>query len=151
MTNRPLISTCGAVDTAPGARTGPTRGGVDAVSAVCSWIYFSMIASTSRAESTRYSSPLYFTSVPPYLLYSTMSPTSTSSGRRLRRFLEAARAHGEDDALLGLLLGGVRDDQAGGGGLLGVERLDHNAVLERLDGNLGGGRHDPTSPFGDLK
>ena len=64
--------------------------------------------------------------------------------------LEAARAHGEDVALLGLLLGGVRDDQAGGRGLLGLERLDHDAVLERLDGNLGGGRHDPTSPFGDL-
>jgi len=30
--------------------------------------YFSMTASTSRAESTRYSSPAYFTSVPPYLL-----------------------------------------------------------------------------------
>ncbi len=30
--------------------------------------YFSMIASTSRAERTRYSSLLYFTSVPPYLL-----------------------------------------------------------------------------------
>ncbi|EME96580.1 DNA polymerase II large subunit [Streptomyces mobaraensis NBRC 13819 = DSM 40847] len=30
--------------------------------------YFSMIARTSRAERTRYSSPLYFTSVPPYLL-----------------------------------------------------------------------------------
>ena len=30
--------------------------------------YFSITASTSRAESTRYSSPAYFTSVPPYLL-----------------------------------------------------------------------------------
>src|SRR5215469_8634522 len=40
--------------------------------------YFWMIASTSRAESTRYSSPEYFTSVPPYLLYSTTSPTATS-------------------------------------------------------------------------
>src|ERR1700734_1362964 len=30
--------------------------------------YFSMTASTSRAESTRYSSPAYLTSVPPYLL-----------------------------------------------------------------------------------
>ncbi len=30
--------------------------------------YFSMIARTSRAESTRYSSPAYLTSVPPYLL-----------------------------------------------------------------------------------
>ena len=45
--------------------------------------YFSMMASTSRAESTRYSSPEYFTSVPPYLLYSTTSPTFTSIGTRL--------------------------------------------------------------------
>src|SRR6202043_2321205 len=46
-------------------------------------LYFSMTASTSRAESTRYSSPEYFTSVPPYLLYSTTSPTFTSIGTRL--------------------------------------------------------------------
>src|SRR5262249_6351015 len=45
--------------------------------------YLSMMASTSRAESTRYSSPAYFTSVPPYLLYSTTSPTLTSTGTRL--------------------------------------------------------------------
>src|SRR6185437_10408879 len=45
--------------------------------------YLSMTASTSRAESTRYSSPAYFTSVPPYLLYSTTSPTLTSIGTRL--------------------------------------------------------------------
>src|SRR5215469_18014040 len=45
--------------------------------------YLSTIASTSRAESTRYSSPWYFTSVPPYLLYSTTSPTFTSIGTRL--------------------------------------------------------------------
>ena len=29
-------------------------------------VYFSMTARTSRAESTRYSSPAYLTSVPPY-------------------------------------------------------------------------------------
>src|SRR5690606_35775881 len=34
----------------------------------CSGAYFSTIASRSRAESTRYSSPSYLTSVPPYLL-----------------------------------------------------------------------------------
>src|SRR3989440_12177329 len=45
--------------------------------------YFSMTASTSRAESTRNSSPEYLTSVPPYLLYSTTSPTLTSTGTRL--------------------------------------------------------------------
>ena len=58
--------------------------------------YLSTIASTSRADKIRYSSPEYFT-------------------------------------LLGLLLGGVRDDQAGGRGLLGFERADDNAVFEWLD------------------
>src|SRR5579884_680207 len=61
--------------------------------------------------------------------------------------LEAARAHGQDDALLRLLLRGVRDDQAGGGGLLGVQRLDDDAVLKRLDGN---GSHGRDLSFGDI-
>src|SRR4051812_44280258 len=38
-----------------------------------------------------------------------------------------------DLALLGLLLGRVGDDQAGSRGLLRLERLDDDAVLERLD------------------
>src|SRR5215813_1470514 len=59
---------------APGAGLGPRR------QPAC---YFSVVASTSRAESTRYSSPPYLTSVPPYLLYSTTSPTLTSIGTRL--------------------------------------------------------------------
>src|SRR6266487_7161418 len=58
---------------APGARARPAPHGC----------YFSMMASTSLAESTRYSSPAYFTSVPPYLLYSTTSPVLTSIGTRL--------------------------------------------------------------------
>ena len=47
--------------------------------------------------------------------------------------VHATGAHGQDLALLRLLLGGVRNDQAGGGGLLGLERLDDDAVLERLE------------------
>src|SRR6266540_743245 len=39
---------------------------------------------------------------------------------------------GEDVALLGLLLGGVRDDNARGGCLLTLARLDDDPVLERL-------------------
>jgi hypothetical protein len=62
--------------------------------------------------------------------------------------VEAARAHREDFALLGLLLRGVRDDQSRGGRLLGFERADHDAVFQRLENNLGGGRHDMTSPSG---
>src|SRR5919198_4209145 len=46
--------------------------------------------------------------------------------------LEAAGADGDDLALLGLLLGGVGDDQAGGGHLLALTRLDDDPVLERL-------------------
>src|SRR5215210_5394133 len=61
--------------------------------------------------------------------------------RHARTVLETARANGKDSPLLGLLLGGVRDHEARRGGLLGVGRLDHDAVLERLDGNLGGRRH----------
>src|SRR5690606_27601191 len=45
--------------------------------------HFSMTARTSRAERTRYSSPPYFTSVPPYFEYRTVSPTLTSIGIRL--------------------------------------------------------------------
>src|SRR5699024_2851780 len=61
--------------------------------------------------------------------------------------VELPGAHGQDLALLGLLLGGVRDDQPGGGRLLGFQGLDHDAVLERLQHGLGGGRHCLTSPF----
>src|SRR3954471_610010 len=43
-----------------------------------------------------------------------------------------ARADGQDLTLLGLLLGGVRDDQAAGRGLLRLARLDDDAVLEGL-------------------
>ena len=53
--------------------------------------------------------------------------------------VDAARADGEDGALLGLLLGGVRNDDAGGGGRLGLVGLHDDAVLERLDADLGGG------------
>src|SRR6266542_239469 len=46
--------------------------------------------------------------------------------------LEPARADRDDLALLGLFLGGVRDDDAGGGRLLALTGLDDDAVLERL-------------------
>ena len=41
-----------------------------------------------------------------------------------------ARADGQDLALLGLLLGGVGDDEAGGRGLLRLARADDDAVVE---------------------
>src|SRR5699024_2710838 len=42
----------------------------------------SMIARMSREPSTRYSSSPYFSSVPPYLENTTLSPTLTSTGMR---------------------------------------------------------------------
>src|SRR5215469_3221450 len=60
----------------------------------------------------------------------------------------SAWADGDDLALLRLLFGGVRDDKAGGHGLLCIERAHNDPVFERLDNNLGGGRHDLTSPSG---
>src|ERR1700722_19292920 len=60
------------------------------------------------------------------------------------------RTNRDDLALLGLLLRGVRDHEPGRGNLLGLERLDDDAVLERLKNNLGGGRHYLTSPFGNV-
>src|SRR3954447_14208854 len=53
--------------------------------------------------------------------------------------VDATRADREDGALLGLLLGGVRDDDARGSGGLGLVGLYDDAVLERLDADLGGG------------
>jgi chaperonin GroES len=47
--------------------------------------------------------------------------------------VDPTRADREDLALLGLLLGGVRDDQTRRGGLLRVEGLHEDPVLERLD------------------
>src|SRR5580700_6006497 len=65
------------------------------------------------------------------------------------RVVEATRAHGQDFALLGLLLGSVRDHKSGCRGLLRLKRADHNPVFERLDCYFfGGGRHDLTSPSG---
>src|SRR3954464_12784919 len=62
--------------------------------------------------------------------------------------VDAAWAHGDNGALLGLLLGGVRDDQTGGGGGLGLVGLDHDPVLQRLDADLGSGRHVGDAPLG---
>jgi hypothetical protein len=47
--------------------------------------------------------------------------------------IDTARTGGEHLALLRLLLGGVRYDQAGSRGLLCFERLNEDAILERLD------------------
>src|SRR5579875_760831 len=64
------------------------------------------------------------------------------------RIVETAGANRQNLALLGLLLGGVRDHQAGRRGLLRLQRTDYDPVFKRLENNLGSGRHDLTSPSG---
>src|SRR5665647_3589799 len=49
--------------------------------------------------------------------------------------VDATRADGQDLALLGLFLRGVRNDQTRGRRLLRVEGPDNDPVLERLDGD----------------
>jgi hypothetical protein len=57
--------------------------------------------------------------------------------------VDPARSHGEDLALLGLLLRRVRDDDAGSGGGLRLAGLNDDLVLERLDV-----RHVDDLPYG---
>src|SRR5262249_39065918 len=68
--------------------------------------HFSMTASTSRAESTRYSSPPYLTSVPPYFEHRTVSPTLTSTGLRLPLSPERAGPTARAVPSCGFSLGG---------------------------------------------
>ena len=73
------------------------------------------------------------TSVPPYLrVEDGVADRDVERDQLAGRARSAAGADGEDLALLGLLLGGVGDDQADGGRLLGLVGLDDDAVLERL-------------------
>src|SRR3954454_5455749 len=58
--------------------------------------------------------------------------------------VDPAGADSEDGALLRLLLGGVGDHDARCRRGLSLVRLDHDAVLERLDRNLGRGSHGHT-------
>src|SRR6202034_2168120 len=54
----------------------------------------------------------------------------------LAAFVAAARTDADDLALGGLLLGGVRDDDAAGRLGLGVDTLDHDAVVKRSEFHL---------------
>src|SRR5699024_5594314 len=65
------------------------------------------------------------------------------AGRHVERnavavVVDATRPDRHDLALLGLLLGGVRNDETAGRGLLSLDLLDDDAVFERLDGNRHG-------------
>ena len=52
---------------------------------------------------------------------------------QLAGFVAATRADGDDFALGGLFLGSVGDDNAACGLLLGVDALDHDAVVKRTE------------------
>ena len=69
-----------------------------------------------------------------------MSPPDVD-GNTIAVVVTATRPTATTLAFLGLFLGGIRDDQAGGGGLLGLNLTDDDAVLEGLDGD------DIVAPF----
>src|SRR6266436_7643086 len=50
---------------------------------------------------------------------------------QLARLVAATRAYGDDFPLGGFLFGGVRDDDAAGALLLGIDALDDDAVVKR--------------------
>ena len=92
-----------------------------------------IVASTSRADRISRSSPPTVISVPPNLLYTTVSPTLTSTLDQLAGLIGAlARPDGQHLTLLGLLLGGVGNDETAGGDFLGLVGPHHDAVLEGL-------------------
>jgi len=81
-------------------------------------IPYSMMASTSSSRMIRYSSSSIFTSEPEYLP---------------KRILSPAFPHRDHLALLGLFLGGVRDDDAALLLLLLLQPLDKDAVMQRTN------------------
>ena len=84
----------------------------------------------SFAATMRRSSPSSLNSVPAYFAYRTLSPVETSIAMRLPSLSNAPGSDGDDLALLGLLLGGVRKDDAALGHVLARDRLDDDAVTE---------------------
>ena len=78
----------------------------------------------------RSSWPSILTSVPDHLPNSTLSPFLTSSGRQLAGLVAPAGADGDDFALLGLLLGGVGNDDAALRLFLAFEAADDDAVMQ---------------------
>ena len=101
------------------------------------WTFRRSTPMMSDSFMIRRSSPSSLTSVPDHLPNSTRSPALTSSGIELAGFVAAARADGDDLALRRLLLGGVGDDDAAGGLLLGVDTLDDHAVVQGTELEFG--------------
>ena len=86
---------------------------------------------TSLSFMIRYSTPSILTSVPDHFPNRMRSPTLTSSGDQLALLIATARTRANHFALRGLFLRGVRDDDAAGGFLLGIDALDDDAVVKR--------------------
>jgi hypothetical protein len=80
----------------------------------------------------RRSSPSILTSVPDHLPNRTRSPLHVERDE-LAGLVAAARADGDDLALLGLFLGGVRNDDAALGLLFFLDALDDDAVVQRTE------------------
>src|SRR5207302_4000157 len=51
----------------------------------------------------------------------------------LASLVAASRTHGDDFALLRFLFGGIGNDDAAGGLFLGIDALDHDAIVERAE------------------
>jgi hypothetical protein len=70
------------------------------------------------------------TSVPDHLPNSTRSPTLNIKGENLAGFVRRTWADGQYLAFDGLLLGGIGDDDAGGGPFLDLHPLKQDAITE---------------------
>ena len=91
---------------------------------------------TPRMSSSRtrvYFCSSSFTSVPPYLLTRTRSPTFTSKGVDLAAVVSLAGAECDDFGLLRLFFGAVRDDDASADLLFVLEMLHEDAITDRFD------------------
>ena len=78
----------------------------------------------------RRSWPSIRTSVPDHLPNRTRSPALTIERRELAVLVASAGPDGDDLALLRLLLGGIRDDDAALGLLLRLDAADDNTVVQ---------------------
>src|SRR5213592_2370104 len=96
------------------------------------WSGYSRMARTSSSRRIRYSLSSSFTSEPEYFPKRILSPPLTSRGIFFPS-CHLAIAHGDDLALLRLLLGRVRDDDPALFHFLLLESLDENAVVQRTN------------------
>jgi hypothetical protein len=90
----------------------------------------SMIPMMSDSFMIRSSSPSILTSVPDHLPNSTRIAFFDINRNELAGLIAAAWANGDDLALRRLFLGGIRDDDAVSGFLLGLDARDDDAVVK---------------------